>query len=316
MTNAKPKLVVITGPTASGKSALAVELALYFNGEIVNADSMQVYRGMDVGTAKPTIEERKGIPHHLIDVVDPDEDFNAAIYRSHAVPLIKEVTSMQKICFLVGGTGLYIKTLLGGLLHCPPSEIQLREELRQACEKYGSKSLHERLKELDPESALRIHPNDKVRVMRALEIIQLTRKRLSSLIQEHQFNERPFETLKICLQMEREELYHRINKRSLTMIEEGLLMETEKLLRLGYSPELKPMKSLGYRHMVKVLEGIWDMDKARSQLQSDTRRYAKRQLTWFRADPEIYWEKPEDLDEIIRKIERFYEKENRDKRIN
>jgi len=301
----RQKLVVIGGPTASGKSSLAVELALIFSGEIVNADSMQVYRGMDVGTAKPSVNERRGITHHLFDIVDPGEEFNAAIYRSFAVPVLKDIASRKKLCFVVGGTGLYIKTLLGGLISIPPADPALREALRQGCEKHGAGFLHERLKKLDPESAEKIHPNDKMRIMRALEIIHLTKEPLSSLIRAHDFKNRSFDALKICLQMAREQLYHRINERCLRMVEDGLVEETEGLLLKGYSPDLKPMKALGYRHVTNFLEGRWDLDKATCQLQTDTRRYAKRQMTWFRADPEVFWYDPGELEEIVEKINEF-----------
>jgi tRNA dimethylallyltransferase len=299
------KLVVVSGPTASGKSALAVELALHLGGEIVNADSMQVYRGMDVGTAKVRPIERRGVPHHLVDVVDPDEEFNVAIYRSLAMPILRDIASRQKICLVVGGTGLYIKGLLGGLLRCPPVDAELRKKLRQECEEKGSLSLYQRLVELDPVSASRIHPHDKVRVLRALEVIHLTRGRLSAMIQDHGFREKPFHTLKICLQMDREQLYHRINERCLRMMEAGLVRETEALLNKGYSPGLKPMKALGYRHMVQFLEKGWDLDRAVREFQMDTRRYAKRQLTWFRADTEMVWLDAEDKDEVLKRIEGF-----------
>ncbi len=305
MTNDKPKVIVITGPTASGKSSLAVELALQVGGEIVNADSMQVYRGMDVGTAKPTMAERRGVPHHLLDVVNPDEDFDAAKYRSLAIPLLQDMASRGKAPFVVGGTGLYIKILLGGLLECPPADLGLREELGRTWKEKGAEFLYEKLKMVDPESALKIHPHDRVRIIRALEIIHLTQQRPSSLIQRHGFRDNAFEALKICIEMNRKELYERINQRSLKMIRGGLVEETERLLKQGYSPELKPMKSLGYRHVVKYLKGACALDETRDELQRDTRRYAKRQLTWFGADPEMVWVKPQDIDVIIRKIKVF-----------
>lgn len=305
MTDHRMKLVVITGPTASGKSSLAIDLALHLEGEIVNADSMQVYRGMDIGTAKTPFIERRGIPHHLIDVVDPDEDFNAAIYRSMTESLLREIETRQRVCFVVGGTGLYIKALLGGLLECPPIDQKMREELRNECEQRGSIVLHEKLKILDPESAHRIHPHDKIRITRALEIINLTNEPLSYLRRKHGFKNRPFKALKICLEMDREQLYHRINQRCIDMIKDGLVDETRGLLRKGYSPELKPMKSIGYRHMAKLLEGAWDLDQAIHHLQKDTRRYAKRQITWFRADPEMVWFRSENRGLIVKKIEKF-----------
>jgi tRNA dimethylallyltransferase len=303
------KIVVITGPTASGKSTLAVEVAHRFGGEIVNADSMQVYRGMDVGTAKATLEERQGIPHHLLDVVDPDENFNAAVYRSFALPVIADILSRGKVCLLVGGTGLYIRTLLGGLLWCPPVDQGIREDLRLQCAQKGPEALHQKLTALDPESGRKIHPRDKVRITRALEIILLTSRPLSSLVRNHGFKDRPFRALKICLQMERQGLYHRINRRSLAMVEKGLIGETKVLLGKGYSPEIKPMKSLGYRHAVRYLEGDWSLDGMIGELQRDTRRYAKRQLTWFRADPEMKWFELERKAALFREIGSFIRKE-------
>ena len=301
------KIVVITGPTATGKTALAVELARRFDGEIVNADSMQVYRRMDVGTAKPTFEERQGIPHHLIDVVDPDEAFNAAIFRSLAIPILKDLRERNKKCFIVGGTGLYIKSLLGGLLYCPPSDPIYREKLQKQAEKKGPAALHKRLAELDPESASKIHPNDKVRIIRALEIIHLTKKTLSSLSLDHGFQNIAFEALKISLQMSRERLYHRINERCLIMMRRGLVKETKDLLDNGYPSNIKPMKAIGYRHVIQLLKGNWDLNETVNRFQRDTRRYAKRQLTWFRADPGIHWFDVENGErhEIIHEVEKF-----------
>jgi tRNA dimethylallyltransferase len=299
------KVVVIAGPTASGKSSLAVELSILLQGEILNADSMQVYRDMDVGTAKPSPAERRIVPHHLLDVVDPDEDFNAAIYRSLAIPVIRDLLSIGKVCFVVGGTGLYIKALLGGLLHCPPVDHGLREELRDQAEEQGLRSLYRKLEELDPVSAKKIHAHDKVRILRALEIIELTKKPLSALIQGHGFQEAVFQALRICLQIDRKELYHRIDERSFLMVERGLVEETENLLARGYSPELKPMKSLGYRHAVRYLEGRYDREEMVRQLQLDTRRYAKRQLTWFRADPSMTWIDPQRKEHLVETITSF-----------
>ena len=301
----RQRLIVITGPTASGKTALAVDLALTFDGEILNADSMQVYRGMDVGTAKPTMAERRGVPHHLIDVVDPDEAFNAGIYRTLSLPVIKGMRSRGKLCVVVGGTGLYIRTLLGGLLDCPPRDPSLRKALQRQIVEYGSPFLHKRLGGLDPESARKIHPHDRVRIVRALEVIELTKKPFSELTRGHRFGDRPFHALKFCLQRAREDLYHRINARCLRMIEMGLVSETQALLEQGYSADLNPMQSLGYRHMVSFLEGRWKMDETIVRLQRDTRRYAKRQITWFKSDPQMAWIAPDDRDEMAKRIRNF-----------
>jgi tRNA dimethylallyltransferase len=301
----KEKVVVIAGPTASGKSELAVELSVLLQGEIVNADSMQVYRHMDIGTAKASPSERRGVPHHLLDVVDPNEEFNAAIYRSLAVPVIRGILSRGKVCFVVGGTGLYIKTLLGGLLQCPPADDVVRERLRDQVKEQGLDGMYRRLEALDPVSAKKIHVHDKVRVLRALEIIELTKKPLSALVRGHGFRDSAFEALKICLQIVRDALYHRINRRSHLMVERGLVEETKNLLATGYSPALKPMKSLGYRHAVRYLEGRYDREEMVRQLQLDTRRYAKRQLTWFRADPSNRWIDPQRKEHLVETIASF-----------
>jgi tRNA dimethylallyltransferase len=301
----RPKIIVIAGPTASGKSSLAVNLALYFGGEIISSDSMQVYRGMDVGTAKLSIQEKKGVAHHMIDVVDPDEDFNAALYRSLAEPIVKDIVQRKKLCFVVGGTGLYIKVLLGGLLKCPSVNQRFRNELIRECEDRGSSFIHEKLRVLDPVSALKIHPNDRTRVIRAMEVVHLTDQALSSLILQHDFKDRPFQSLKICIYMDRDMLYKRINERCVSMIKSGLFEETQTLLKKGYSINLRSMNALGYRHAVKYLKDECGLEETILHLQRDTRRYAKRQLTWFRADHEMVWAKPEDMDFINKEIEKF-----------
>jgi len=301
----RPKIVVVAGPTASGKTAFAVEIARSLSGEIVNADSMQVYRGMDIGTAKPTRAEQKGIPHHLLDVVQPDEDFNAAIYRRMALPIVTDICSRGKACLVVGGTGLYIRALLGGLMKSPPSDPGLREALHTECDAHGVQRLHEELKERDPEYAKRIHPNDKTRIIRALEIIRLSNRRSSDLMWQHGFRDRSLDALKICLNVEREELYRRINERSMVMADMGLLNETQHLLNKGYSPDLKPMKAIGYRHMVRYLQGKGSFRETIETLKRDTRRYAKRQITWFKAEPDVIWIDPNDVDMVIRDIELF-----------
>ena len=308
MSQDKQKVVVITGPTAVGKSSLAIDLAIRFGGEVVNADSMQVYRGMDVGTAKTRVEERRGVSHHLLDVVDPDEEFNAAIFRRLSLPVLTETRDRGNIGFVVGGTGLYIKALLGGLLYCPEPDPQLRLELQGICEQEGTEVLHQQLRLLDPGAAEKIHPNDRVRIIRALEIMHSAKESLSSLMQDHAFKDRSFDSIKICLHREREDLYHRINQRCACMLEEGLIQEVEGLLKKGYASHLKPMQSIGYRHALHYLEGKWDTEETLSQLRRDTRRYAKRQLTWFRADPEMIWLAPGEKGEIAHRIHSFLER--------
>lgn len=304
----RPKVIVIAGPTASGKTALGVDLARAVSGEIVNADAMQVYRGMDIGTAKPTPEERKGIPHHLIDIVNPDEDFNAATFCHRAVPVVKKICLRGKTCLVVGGTGLYIRALTGGLIEAPPSDPRLRESLRLECETHGPARLHGRLAALDPERAKAIHPNDGVRIVRAMEINLLSKLRPSKLIKGHGFREQPFLALKLCLHLDREDLYHRINQRTVEMLNRGLIEETRGLLDRGYSPDLKSMKAIGYRHAIRHLQGKWSLEETVFSLKRDTRRYAKRQLTWFRGESGVIWVDPGDLNMVIEKVQEFLDK--------
>lgn len=306
MISEKPKLIVIAGPTASGKTSLAVDLAEYFNGEIISADSMQVYRRMDIGTAKPTREEMRGIPHHMIDIVDPDHEFNVSCYRSMAGPIIKGAIEGGKKCFAVGGTGLYLKALLRGIMECPPTDPFLREDLNMKWEKYGQDFMYRELRRLDPEAASRIHPNDRVRLLRSLEIIRLTDRKFTELTVGHGFKESYYQTLKFFLETERDKLYKRINERSLSMVDKGLVEETGRLIDMGYSPDLKPMKSIGYRHAVGLIRGIWNKKKMISELQKDTRRYAKRQLTWFRTDNELIRVSPENSSLIVKMVKMFF----------
>ena len=305
MGGGKAKVIIIGGPTATGKTEVAISLAEALDGEIINADSMQVYRHMDIGTAKPGPEQRALIPHHMLDVVDPDESFNASLYRSMALPLIEKIASKGKVPIVVGGTGLYIKILRGGLFSCPAADPELRRKLALEYDQLGALALYKKLEEIDPEAAARIHPNDKIRVTRALEIYQLTGKRPSDLARGHGFKDRPFNDLMFCLYLDREELYSRINRRCVRMIEEGLIDETRKLLEKGYSPELKPMQAIGYRHVTRYILGHWPLEEAIRQMQKDTRRYAKRQITWFKGEKEFIWLKPDQFEILLKRSEGF-----------
>jgi len=303
-----PRLTIVSGPTCSGKSSLGIELAHQLEGEIINADSMQVYRGMDIGTAKVPVSERKGIRHHLIDIVNPDEEFNAALFRYRAHTIIRELHEKRVPIIVVGGTGLYVKALLGGLFQVPPSRPDVRRALREEYKSKGPVFLHRRLSRLDKLAAGRIHPADTVRIIRALEVIELTGRPFSELTKEHGFSDRGFQTLHLCLSVDRQVLYDRINKRTNAMIESGLIAEVEGLLRKGYGPELKPMQAIGYRHIVGYLEGRWGLDEAMRLIQRDTRRYAKRQLTWFGNDPEVRWVRPADRSNILNSVAEFLER--------
>ena len=297
----KPKLVIILGPTAAGKSEMAVALAARIGAEIINADSQQVYRYMNLGTGKPSRADREQVTHHLIDVVDPDEEFNVAIFRRLALEAIDNIHGRGKSVVVCGGTGLYLKALTRGLFVGPEQDPEVRSELAREIQEKGLGALYQRLIEIDPAAHSRIHPNDRQRIIRALEVYRLTGKSMSQWQQEHGFGDEPFNTLKIGLQRERAELYELINRRCDRMIGEGLLDEVRDLAAKGYSLDLKPLQSVGYRQMGLVLQGMLKIEQAVEELKQETRHLAKRQLTWFRQDHEIRWLHPESEKEEIRR---------------
>jgi tRNA dimethylallyltransferase len=282
-------IILMAGPTGVGKTALSFELASRLSTEIVNADSMQVYRFMDIGTAKPAAWERARVPHHLLDVVDPDEPFDAAAYAELAHRVIAALHEGGKIPLVVGGTGLYMKVLTRGICQGPAVDPSVREALRLRAEEEGISSLHAELKEVDPVLGASLHPRDRQRIFRALEVFRSTGRPLSAWQAAHRFEHTLYPTVKVFLTRSRDELYRRIDRRVLDMMESGFLQEVRQLLQRGYSPQLKPMQSLGYRQLVRHLLHDLPLDEAVEQTQRDTRRYAKRQMTWFRADPELHW---------------------------
>ncbi|MFW6052275.1 MAG: tRNA (adenosine(37)-N6)-dimethylallyltransferase MiaA [Desulfosalsimonas sp.] len=301
----RPKVVVICGPTGIGKTRLSLALARKLNGGIVSADSMQIYRYMDIGTAKPDAAERAAAPHYMIDVADPNEPYDAARFAKEARVAIATLEKQNRLPLIIGGTGLYIKALLHGLFQASPSRPRLRQRLRSEAELKGSRYLYDRLAACDPEAAGRIHPNDTYRIIRALEVYEITGRPISEYQQSHRFADSPFCTLKIGLHIERQKLYERINQRIEKMITDGLLAEVHGLLEKGYGPELKSMQSLGYRHMTDYLREKLSWLDAVDQMKRDTRRYAKRQLVWFRKDPEIIWTSPDDMEGIFGRIKKF-----------
>ncbi len=304
----RPALLVICGPTAVGKTALALDLAEAFGGEIISADSRQVYRLMDVGTAKATKEEQGRVKHHLIDVAWPDEEFHAATFVSLAEEALLDVCSRNKRPFLVGGTGLYIRALTEGLLQAPSADPELRQRLHDRAEEEGSPALHEELAKVDPETAVRLHPNDLIRIVRALEVYEHSGCSLANLQDEHGFRSQPYRTLKLCLNMDRADLYERINQRAEVMFEQGLLEEAETLLQAGYDTNLKSLRTIGYRQAFALLSNEMTRNEAIDDLKQSTRRYAKQQLTWFRKDKSIIWlESSADFDTIRKLIEKFYD---------
>jgi tRNA dimethylallyltransferase len=289
----KPKIVIVLGPTAVGKTELALAVAPKVNAEIVNADSQQVYRYLDIGTGKPSKPERERVRHHLIDVVNPDEDFNAARYRQLAAASIDEIHKRGAKVLVSGGTGLYLKALTGGLFSGPSQDTELRANLEREIAQIGLAALYDRLIAIDPGANTKIHPNDRQRIIRALEVYQSTGRPLSEWQNEHRFQEEAFQVLKIGLARARAELYDLINRRSESMIRAGLLDEVRGLMERGYELDLKPLRSVGYRQMGEVIEGIKGLPEAMAEMKQETRRLAKRQLTWFRSDPEIRWFHPE-----------------------
>lgn len=284
-----PLLVVITGPTAVGKTSVGIDVALALNGEVVSADSMMVYRGMDIGTAKPVLSEMRGVPHHLIDVADPNEDFSVARYQELATREIEGIHQRKRVPLLVGGTGLYIRAVVDGYRFPVRSDPRLRHRLQQEARSSGSGHLHRRLAEVDPVSAGRLHENDERRIIRALEVYHLTGVPFSRFLEHGRDQEPKYRAVMFGLTMARAGLYRRIEERVDELVRAGLVDEVRRLLEKGYGPDLVAMKGLGYKEIADYLQGQTTLDEAVNILKKNTRRFAKRQLTWFRRDNRIQW---------------------------
>jgi tRNA dimethylallyltransferase len=281
-------LVVVLGPTGAGKSELSLALAESFCGEIVNCDSVQVYRGLDIGSAKLAPAARRGIPHHLIDIVDPREDLTAGAYAGLARQTLSDVARRERVPIVVGGTGFYLRALLDGLSPAPGRDERLRTRLcRIAARRPGT--LHRLLRNHDPRAASRIHPNDLQKLIRALELTYLAGQPASAIQSRPRDALAGFAVLKLGLAPERNFLYARLNCRSERMFREGLLQETAGLLASGVPPGAKPLQSLGYKQAISVLKSSVSIEDAIRECQTRTRQYAKRQLTWFRAEPDVVW---------------------------
>jgi len=298
-------LIVICSPTATGKTDLAVRLAQAFGGEIINADSLQVYRYLDIGTAKPTEEERKRIAHHLIDVVDPDEEYNAALYAEQARAMIEKLASAGKSIFVVGGTGLYLRALLQGIIATPPVDENIRNYYRDLRDRQGRECLFNLLRQRDPRAAERINPNDAVRVIRALEVLEQSGQSIVTLQQQHSFADCPYDACKIGLSIQRDELKKRIDLRTARMIKAGLVDEVRGLLKRGYGENLKPLQSLGYKQVIEFILGRYPWNHAMDLINRNTWQYSKRQMTWFSADKTINWFTPDQFEEIRGTVEKF-----------
>jgi len=298
----KPPLILIVGPTAVGKTEIAIQLAELLNGEIVSADSRLFYRGMEIGTAKPTAEEQARVPHHLIDIANPDETLSLAVFQQKAHTIINDIHTRNKLPFLVGGTGQYVRAVTQGWT---PPEVEpdedLRNELERQKEEYGIYWLYEKLKDLDPEAAEKIDPRNYRRTIRALEVIITSGKKFS---EQRGQSDSPYHLITIGLTRPREELYQRVDARIEMMFANGFIDEVKALLANGYSPSLPTMSAIGYRECVSVIKGELTEEQAKVQMRHATRVYVRRQANWFKeSDPNIRWFKVEDG--VIEKIESY-----------
>ncbi len=293
------KLLCLLGPTAVGKTKIAIQLAQHLNAEIISVDSRQIYRQMNIGTAKPTPEEQKAARHHLIDCADISQPFSVADYQRLTDTAITDIQSRGKQVLLVGGAGLYFRAVVDGLFEGPGADPLLREQLEQEAAQHGVDGLHERLRTCDPESADRIHPNNVVRVIRALEVYELTGTPMSEHQQQWQPEKQRYPFIAFCLTIPRPQLYHRIEQRVDIMLASGLIAEVESLLAAGYTRDTIAMQSFGYKELIAYLDGEWTYIEAIAQLKQNTRRFAKRQLTWFRKDTRLEWIDRESTPDIV-----------------
>ncbi len=289
----KQFVIVICGPTASGKTALSVELAKEFDAEIISADSMQIYKGMDIATAKPSLEERQGIPHYLMDFLDPSESFSVADYVRLGHERIKDIASRGKVPMIVGGTGLYISSLINNIrFEESECDYAYREELRLLAEEKGNGYLLDMLREIDPVTAAALHENNQSRVIRALEVYKVTGKTMSQTQEESRTEPSPYEPCMIALDYDREQLYDRINRRVDVMMEMGLIDEAKNFFSKGNLPTAA--QAIGYKELSPYFKGEKELAECIDHLKQETRKYAKRQLTWFRKDDRIHWIKASD----------------------
>ena len=301
------KILIIVGPTAVGKTATALWLAQEFSGEIISCDSMQVYRGFDLGTDKPSPEERKLVPHHLIDFLDPTEQFSAADFAFQALAIAEEIIGRGHLPIVVGGTGLYHRALTAGLFKGPGRDQALRQKLKTEAQVFGLEKLYQKLQEVDPEYARKITPKDSIRIIRALEVYYKTGRPISEhfRLTESPLQARGFIPGQIGLKLERKELYRRIEERVDRMFEKGLVAEVRKLLEMGLPEEATPFKGLGYRQVLRYLKGEISLEEAIRLTKLETRHYAKRQMTWFRKTPGLTWFQPTEKDQIRKYVKNF-----------
>lgn len=300
-------LLVLCGPTASGKTGLAVELAQHVPIEVISADSRQVYRWMNIGTAKASPEEQRAVAHHLLDVVDPDEAFSAADFARLAHAAIQRIHRRGRLPVLVGGTGFYLTAITRGLVDAPSADPHLREQLLQEEAREGEGTLHHKLSQIDPQLAGRLSPRDLVRIVRALEVHAMTGQRFSELQARHAFQEDPYRTVTIGVAVERETLYARIDQRTQRMFADGLMTEAAALLARGFSPGTGALRTIGYREAIRSLAGEISLAEATALAAQETRRYAKRQMTWFRKNNAIIWlDSSREFDKMLKLAKRLH----------
>lgn len=298
------KVIVIVGPTASGKTRLSIELAKRIDGEIISCDSMQIYKYMNIGTAKPTKDEMGNIPHHMIDVVFPDEQFSVAKYKKMAEEKIEEVLNRGKTPIVVGGTGLYVNSLIYNInFKQTVCDMEYRERLQQEAKEYGSKCLHEKLKDIDPDSYKRIHENDTKRIIRALEVYEFTKETITKQTLDSRDEKPKYQYIIFGLNMDRQKLYDRINKRVDIMIKNGLIDEVRKIQKLGYENAFTSSKAIGYKEIFAWINGQCTLEEAIDKLKMESRRYAKRQITWFKRIENIHWlDMEKDFAEVLNSV--------------
>lgn len=305
----KKPLFILAGPTSVGKTDISIELAKILDGEIISADSMQVYKYMDIGTAKPTIEEMDGVPHHLIDVVYPDQDFSVAVFREMAGQLIDDILKRGKLPMVVGGTGLYVNSLTYSLDFTETiSDQKYRDYLNKIADELGNSYIHNMLKDIDIDSYNRLHENDRKRIIRALEIYKHTGKTISEYQRQSREKDIEYDLCMVGLIMDRQKLYDRINLRVDIMMEKGLLDEVKRLLSMGYTKDLTSLQGLGYKEIISYLEGEYSLEGAIYNIKQGTRHFAKRQLTWFRREERMHWVNLDDFDnrnDVLKNIAQY-----------
>jgi len=304
------RIIAVIGPTASGKTKIGLNLAHKIDGEIISVDSMQIYRGMDIGTAKPSAQMRAEIPHHLIDILNPDQSYSAGLFAEDADRTIAQLGTQNKSAILLGGTNLYIKTLIRGIIPVPAISSNVKQEIQSLLNKKGLAHCYQKLQSLDPRSAQKLHPNDMSRISRALAVMMETGRSIQTFQELHSFNQERYKVLFIGPRWPRDILYERINQRVLMMVEEGLVDEAENLLWRGYSSELPSMKSIGYKQAFAFLDNKISCSEMVADIQQKSRHYAKKQLTWHKNDHDVHWLNGNVIDEAaIAKVKRFIDGE-------